>query len=129
MAEAGLTSNGLPDSEYSGWQLYEALKGVFGGTRKKVIPIGTWNMDTTASINVAHGLTLANIRAFSFVIIDDAGTGLIQNGLVGLVYEVQAAAVIGTTNCQLERKAAGIFDNSSFSGSANRGYFVIDYVE
>ena len=128
MAEAGLTSNGLPDSEYSGWQLYEALKGVFGGVRKKVIPIGTWNMDTTASVAVAHGLTLANIRSISFVIIDDSGT-FVTNGLNPATFATDASPLVSTTDVTLARRSGGVYDDAAYDGSANRGYIVIDYVE
>lgn len=128
MAEAGLTSNGLPDSEYSGWQLYEALKGVFGGVRKKVIPIGTWNMDTTTSVSVAHGLILANIRSISFVIINDSGT-FVSNGLIPSTFVIDATFIADATNIIFSRRAAGVYDDAGYSGSANRGYIVIDYVE
>jgi hypothetical protein len=128
MDEAGITPNGLPDSEYSGWQLYEALKGVFGGTRKKVIPIGTWNMDTTASVAVAHGVTLANIRSVSFVIIDDAGT-FVTNGLNPVSFATDASLLADATNITLARRSGGVYDDAAYDGSGNRGYIVIDYVE
>lgn len=135
MAEAGLTSNGLPDSEYSGWQLYEALKGVFGGVRKKVISIGTWNMDTTAlfSVAVPAEFNLAKIRSYAVVIVNDAGTSM-SNGVNPFTFDTDLAVLITEGGSPpngiiLSRRAAGIYDDAAYSGSGNRGYIVIDYVE
>lgn len=41
---------------------------------KKVIEIGDWDMDTTDSVNVAHGLTLSKIINVRAIIRDDADT-------------------------------------------------------
>ena len=128
MDEAGITPNGLPDSEYSGWQLYEALKGVFGGVRKKVIPIGTWNMDTTQNVSVNHGLNIANIRSVSVLINNDSGTFL-SFGFNGLTFDVDALYIISATDVVIGRRVGGQYDQSDYSGSGNRGYIVIDYVE
>lgn len=128
MDEAGITPNELPDSEYSGWQLFEALKGVFGGLRRKTIPIGVWNMDTTASVTVAHGLTIANVRSVSFVIINDAGT-FVTNGLNPVSFATDASPLVDATAVTLARRASGVYDDAAYSGSGNRGYVVIDYVE
>jgi hypothetical protein len=85
-------------------------------------------MDTTANVAVSHGLTLANIRSVSFVIIDDAGT-FVTNGLNPVTFATDASPLVSTTTVTLARRAAGVYDDAAYSGSANRGYIVIDYVE
>ena len=97
--------------------------------KTKVIDIGDWNMDTTGSVSVAHGLTVGDTRSVSVLIRDDAGT---------VHFDFPAYAVLGsddeqiqlqTTNVVLERATGGIFDSGGFnSTSFNRGWITIQYV-
>jgi len=131
---AGVTPNGLPDNDYSGFQLVEALLNVT--VRRKVIPIGAWDMDATASVFLAHGLdlggagtTVANIRGVRCVIIKDGEDAAYEfdfwNGTVpGGTIAVSAAAVL------LSRTASGFFDMANFNDTGiNRGYVIIEYFE
>jgi hypothetical protein len=134
MDEAAITPNGLPDSEYTGWQLYEALKGVFGGLRRIVIPIGTWDMDANQLISVSTSIPFANVRGYQFTINNDGnGNSYIGGVIGGLTPAVDAfiggANTAGVLEFLLARRSGGGFDNSSFSGSDNRGYIIVDYVE
>jgi len=92
--------------------------------KKKVISIGTWDMDTVASVNVAHGLSQmpAKVRNVSVVIIDDtAGTVVdLYNG---------GDWSIGSTNVTINRDASGFFDGStSYDDTAStRGWITIEY--
>jgi hypothetical protein len=134
MDEAAITPNGLPDSEYTGWQLYEALKGVFGGLRRIVIPIGTWDMDANQLISISTSIPFANVRGYQFTINNDGnGNSYIGGVIGGLTPAVDAfiggANTAGVLEFLLARRSGGGFDNSSFSGSDNRGYIIVDYVE
>ena len=91
--------------------------------KTKIIEIGDWNMDVTQSVSVAHGVSLANIRAISVMIRDDANTLYYGEG-AGLDYARANSALI-----DLWRTGSGGFDNTSFdSTSFNRGWIIIDYV-
>ena len=129
-----VTANGLPDNDYSGFQLMEALLNLT--VRRKVIEIGAWDMDATASVFIAHGLdlgsagaTVANIRGVRCVIINDA-----QNN----AYEFDAwngtscggSLTVGVALVSLGRTAAGIFDSTNFNDTGiNRGYIILEYAE
>lgn len=95
----------------------------------KVLPIGVWNMDGTGTVNVAHGLTLADIREVTVSIIkDDASTQLPLNfasaggTLSGDFYR-------SATNVVLARTVGRDFDNINYNDAVmNRGWVVIKYV-
>ena len=101
--------------------------------RQKVIQIGDWDMDTTATKNVAHGLTLSKIVGVRALIINDAGTDCY---VVAANYNPGAndldsdINLIDATNVQLARVGAGIFDGVGFdSPSYNRGWVIVDYID
>jgi len=131
---AGITANGLPDNDYSGFQLVEALLTLT--VRRKVIPIGAWNMDATATLFLAHGLdlggagtTVANIRGVRCVIINDAESSAFEidywNGTI-----VGGTVAVSGTFVLLTRTIAGFFDSADFNDTGiNRGYVIIEYFE
>ena len=89
----------------------------------KIISIGNWNMDTTGSVNVAHGLTYANIRmVYAGIRFDDnTATFDINNG---------GNIQWNTTNVVLTRTGGGTFDAATFSTTPfNRGWVTIFYVD
>lgn len=96
--------------------------------RMKVIDIGDWNMDTVASVNVAHGLTLANIRTIQFIIRNDA-----NDTYYPLEYYGDAACSgywkVDATNVILSKYAGEFFDGEAFDATSfNRGWVTIWYV-
>ena len=134
MTEAGVTPNGLPDSEYSGFQLMTALVKIFGGMRRIVYEIGSWNMDADASKLVSTDVVFSKVRGISFVIINDDGTQIYPNGLTqgSFTPDVEAAAgganVSGELSVVMSRTAGGTFDDSSFNDTAvNRGYVIVEF--
>ena len=132
MQQGGVTPNNVPDNEYSGYQLIEGLIGVFGGVRRKVVPIGTWNMDADALIVVDTAIPFAQLRGFSFSVVNDAVDNWYSGGVIGgLTPGVDAFCgatnELGNVRLLLARRAAGGFDSSFFSGSANRGYIILEY--
>ena len=99
----------------------------------KVIEIGDWNLDTTALFNVAHGLTLANIRTVTAIIRNDANTEFYVMGGGGGASDPNAVELwfnhIDATNVKLRRDTGGAFDGAGFASppSSNRGWITIWY--
>lgn len=95
------------------------------------LDIGTWNMSTTASINVAHGLSdVTKIGPIDVVIVsdlggrtpldrlDDATTGRISGSVTS----------IGSTNIVLTRYNSGIYNSVNYSSTgSSRGKMTIIY--
>ncbi|MCK5611980.1 hypothetical protein KAR91_59470 [Candidatus Pacearchaeota archaeon] len=97
---------------------------------KKIFDIGDWNMDTTVSVSVAHGIDFTQIRSASIFIQDDGSTtfsDLIRiTGATGVV--AGGGAVCDATNVILERTTGGAYDNASYdSTSFNRGYITLEF--
>ena len=99
--------------------------------RQKVLEIGDWNMDSSLSVAVAHGLTLAKIIGVRGIIRDDAGT---THYPITQMRDYAACEVaithIDATNVNLTRNGVDFFDSASFdSTSYNRGWLVVDYID
>jgi hypothetical protein len=137
MNYAGVTHNGLPDNDYSGWQLMEALMALMGGVKTKIVNIGQWNMYATGggtgtvTKNVNHGLAdHTKIRQLDAIIIGD-------DGLLYPILQLTSGANAGArvafadaTKCAINIEQNGLFDTTNFDSSiANRGYLIIRYVD
>jgi len=96
------------------------------------IEIGDWDMDTTASVNVSHVLSLTEwktIRQIDVIIRNDGDTGYypLRKGYDGVTGN-GFVNVIGSTNITLNRVTGGDFDNVNFdSTSYNRGWITFWY--
>jgi hypothetical protein len=124
MRETGATYNNLPDNEYSGQQLYTALLGVFGGLRRTVVEIGSWDMDADQDKIVSTDVPFAQVRLVSFSIIADNGTLVIDAG--GIISSGVDSS--GDLQVQMSRGTGTIYDSTGFDDtSINRGYLIIDY--
>lgn len=130
MLASGIAPNHRPDSEYDGYQLFQALQKLT--LKKKVIPIGDWNMDSTTTVNVYHGLTLAEfkkIRGIDVIIRadNDADYRPINmadaNGLGGSIQ------LIGPDYVNILRNASpASFDSTNYDSTGfNRGWVTITY--
>lgn len=138
MRETGATYNELPDNEYSGNQFYTALVNVFGGLRRSVVEIGSWNMDADSSKLISTDVAFAKVRSVSFTIIGDTGNALFINGLNNndtlggaVTSDVVALPQINSGDLQvsLQRQNSGYFDSNRFDDATiNRGWLIIDYV-
>lgn len=96
----------------------------------KIIEIGDWNMDSTASLNVAHGLTYSKIRMVSAIIRSDDGTVLYPLTPAYITDQDASIAAIDATNVVLNRYGTGSFDNANFDATSyNRGWVTIHYVD
>ena len=91
-------------------------------------------MDTSGTVNVAHGLTYTNIRSVNGLIRDDADTARAPiNGfgqpLGGTPVNVDIAATVDPTNVQITRLTGGPFDNANYDGTGfTRGWIIITYI-
>ncbi|MCH7928752.1 MAG: hypothetical protein IID03_12365 [Candidatus Dadabacteria bacterium] len=105
------------------------------GLDEKIIEIGDWNMDSTASVNITHGLggtVFKNIRSVKVMIRDNADSLILplnsydttaDNGTVN-----GAVANITNTLIILSRTPSAKFDAISFnSTSFNRGFITIEF--
>jgi len=105
--------------------------------RRTTVEIGDWNMDSTGSVKVNHGLeysdTWKGTRDTAIVIRNDADTTYYDGGRTntGAAEMAQVSvAVSGITNKKvvLIRKTSGNFDSSDFdSTSYNRGWVTVWY--
>lgn len=122
MSEAGVTPSGIPDSEYSGWQLYDALRAIFP-LREKIITT-TWNMDTTASIAVAHGVAnFLNIRRVDAVVLNNTNVAMVN------IRGIADASIgfIDATEISLSRDNGGFFDSASYNAATV--HVIISYID
>jgi hypothetical protein len=91
----------------------------------KIINIGDWNMDSAASVSVAHGLTFAKIRNISALILKDDSTAILD-----LVGAGAGSCTATSTNISLIRVTSGTFDSTDYDATSfNRGYITITYVD
>jgi hypothetical protein len=94
----------------------------------KVIEIGDWNMDSTATKNIAHGLLLNNIRTIQGTIRDDGSTTFYP--LMFSPYSTYSAVTVycDATNAVCDRQSGSIFDSALFDATSfNRGWITIWY--
>ena len=95
----------------------------------KIVGFTAWNMDTTATLAVAHGCTLADIRRVTVKLFNNAGTAVYEcptPSTDDLALDLSMTS-IGATNVNLRRRASpGIFDAAGFN--AAYGYLLIDYI-
>lgn len=95
----------------------------------KILDIGDWNMDTTASVSIPHGLNLTSIRGWSVVIRDDANANYRQEPFITAgVPDSLIVSQVDATNVGITRAASSVFDSVNFdSTSFNRGWITIYY--
>ena len=95
----------------------------------KIIDIGDWNMDTTGTLTVVHGVTdFKDIRQVDIIIRNDADTTRLKLETVNTSTSLIDGGIdsFDATNLYLNRRTAGAFDNATFSTTSyNRGFIVI----
>jgi hypothetical protein len=114
----------------------EAVTDQGGGANllTKVVDIGDWDMDATASVTVAHGITYTKIRSVSAIVRNDADDT--YSPLTPAYVTVAGGTIegairfINSTTVNLERLTGGLYDSVSYdSTSYNRGWLTITYTE
>lgn len=96
----------------------------------KVVQIGDWNMDSSVSVNVAHGIAdYKKIRSIGSIIREDSDVGYYSLGYINsAAADGFGVSNITTTNIQLARVDSGAFDNTNFDSTTfNRGWITITY--
>ncbi len=102
------------------------------GLEWSIIQIGDWNMDSTSSVTIAHGLLYSTIRVVDVYIFPDSGAGADYGPLArfntGAGTLEGGVSNITSTNIVLARVSGGYFDNANFDATSyNRGYITIGY--
>lgn len=99
------------------------------------LPIGDWNMDSSAQTTVNHGITASKFRGIlGITIIDDSGNvyslerGSNTDVATGTATTRQGMATLSNTGIILTRLTSGFFDSTSFDQTSyNRGYVTFLY--
>lgn len=102
--------------------------------KSDVIPIGAWNMDSTASIDVPWDKYASNVfvSCINVWIISDTIPSEQQplNAWESVSGLMQGGFDLYQGNIELRRRTGGIFDSTAFDSIAmNRGYIHINYIE
>jgi len=96
--------------------------------RQKILSFTAWNMDTSASKSVAHGLTHSKICGVRAVVFSNAGTlGYAVGGWSSEGATVDLFMNFDDTNIILQRFATGYFDSASYN--AAYGKIIVDYID
>lgn len=146
MELSGITANELPDNNYSGFQLMEALvkainmnnsAGVIETENQvviktKVIEIGDWNMDTNPFVDIPNPVDLEKIRSIDVIIRHDISGGGLTYPLTRIFDNtdptVQGSVGFMEADIRLYRIDGGFFDSTSFDSTPwNRGWITITY--
>lgn len=109
----------------------DVLETKIAGLNTKIIDIGDWDMDTSASATFAHGVVVSKIRTIQCAIRNDSGIN---------TYSLPASSPAATsvdefifssaTNITIQRSTSGFFDDASFSATSyNRGWVTIQYID
>lgn len=124
----------------SAWSDVVAQPGV--GLNAKIIDIGDWNMTSTPSVSVAHGLTLSKIVSISVVIRDDTDSAhYFYSNFRSLSVNITNEGIkADATNVILQRGSSWSsaptvvfvenFTGASFDATSyNRGFILIFYTD
>lgn len=98
-----------------------------------VVNLGDWNMDTSDSVTVAHGIAdYKKIRSVDVIIRDDADSAYAKlTGFRSGVYSVPDGGItdITSTTVTLFRTAGQTFDGVNYNATSfNRGFMYIQYI-
>ncbi len=120
------------DSIYDDGQMPNGIETDGTLLKTKVVQIGDWDMASTQTKNVAHGVSnYKNIRSVSVIIRDDTDAVYTPFDRIDYstgVNESGSVLSIGSTNIQLARTDLRFFDTTAYdSTSYNRGFVTITY--
>lgn len=107
----------------------KAVSGEYLAT--KVVEIGDWNMQTSVSVNVAHGLGVdfIKIRSISVIIRNDGGNLYYKLERINTTGGAEGGIVdVGSASIRCGRLTGGFFDAVGFSTTPyNRGWVTFQY--
>ena len=123
------------DDNKSLFSYFRDLVGRWAGSELilyRVVPIGDWDMDATASVTVNYKsandtLNFNRIRSVAVTILNDAGT---ESCDASLVKDGLDSVLVDTTEITLTRTTSGAFDNTSYDDTSinTRGFVMIGYI-
>ena len=85
----------------------------------KFIENVSWNMDTTVSVSVAHGLTLEKIESVNIIIKATAGVSSAKFESFNFAETSEHSVVIGLFNIVLTRGTSGFFDHAGWAAGTS----------
>lgn len=98
----------------------------------KILPIGNWDMDSTVSVSIAHGVSGAIVFCQA-LIINDNGTGSLNletSASENTDYYPAGYWSVGPTDIILIRANGRVFDSIAYNSTPfNRGYVIIAYLK
>lgn len=100
-----------------------------------IVNIGDWNMDTSVTVSVAHGLAdFTKVRSVLVMVRNDTNDTYypLDSGVAGGGGGAANGFVqsIDTTNIVLGRNTSGLFDDAAFNATSyNRGYILIQSIK
>lgn len=98
-----------------------------GTLSTKIVAIPSWNMDTTATHAVAHGLTsMTQMRSVQVFINSNAGNFLPLTSVDASDALNGGVEIMDNSNVTLRRRTGGTFDSALYNAAT--GYIVIQYV-
>jgi len=101
-----------------------------GESIKITIPIGDWNMDSTQTVYINHGLDYTKITSFGAVVIDDTALAYYKIEFHGTdnAGHIHGAVINGSIQTSVTRLPGGYFDSASFDSTGyNRGFIKLEY--
>lgn len=98
----------------------------------KIVEIGDWNMDSTNSVQVVHGLSdITKIRSIEVIIKNDSSLNVFKLETADRLTGLSTGGYIDqvtSTEIYMNRVNGGLFDSTDFnSTSYNRGWITILY--
>lgn len=100
--------------------------------KTKILQIGDWDMDASATKAVAHGLSdHKKIRRVDAIIRDDSDVFYHPIWTVDGGYTTPAGSISNpdATDITLSRQASNYFDSTNYNATSfNRGWVIIDYI-
>lgn len=114
-----------PPNYYSGGVLVGQVN-----LRTKIFAIGSWNMDTSTSKSVTHGLTYSTIRRVEVMIGRDDGASYVPIHYPHTDDIPSGRYAIATSSIVMIRRTGAQFDGAGYVDTTiNRGWVVVDYQE
>ena len=127
-----ISDAGLVPDETTLTQLRAAIDAkilaALGGMSRRLVELGDWNMDTTGTLSIAHGLDITKVRSVSGVLRNDDGTLLLPLGLGNLAGPAWVEN-LNATHLTLMRAAGGVCDSANYDSTGyNRGWVIWDLI-
>lgn len=95
-----------------------------------IITFGDWNMDSTSTKNVSHGIDFTKILGVDYTIINDAGDKIYMSpDKASGTGDSLGISFVDSTKITFYRVDGGIFDSNAFDSTGyNRGLVTIRYL-